>query len=35
MVGGSAFAPLWVCAAVLGAWLIVCFGIAARTFRWQ
>lgn len=35
MVGGAAFAPLWVCAAVLAGWLIVCFGIAARMFRWQ
>ena len=29
MVGGAAFAPLWVCAAVLLGWLVVCFGIAA------
>jgi ABC-2 type transport system permease protein len=35
MVGGAAFAPLWVCALVLLAWLVVCFGIAARKFRWQ
>ena len=35
MVGGSAFAPLWVCLAVLVGWLVVCFGIAARKFRWQ
>ena len=35
MVGGAAFAPLWMCAAVLVAWLVVCFGIASRTFRWQ
>jgi hypothetical protein len=35
MVGGTAFAPLGVCAAVLGAWLVVCFGIASRKFRWQ
>ena len=35
MVGGAPFAPLWVCFAVLGAWLVVCFGIAARKFRWQ
>jgi ABC-2 type transport system permease protein len=35
MVGGAAFAPLWVCAAVLLAWLVVCFGIAARKFEWQ
>jgi ABC-2 type transport system permease protein len=35
MVGGAAFAPLWVCFAVLLGWLVVCFGIAARKFRWQ
>ena len=35
MVGGAPFAPLWVCFAVLGAWLVVCFAIAARKFRWQ
>jgi ABC-2 type transport system permease protein len=35
MVGGSAFAPLWVCAVVLTGWLVVCFGIAAVKFRWQ
>jgi ABC-2 type transport system permease protein len=35
MVGGAAFAPLWVCFAVLTGWLVVCFAIAARKFRWQ
>ena len=35
MVGGAAFAPLWTCFAVLGGWLVICFGIAARKFRWQ
>jgi ABC-2 type transport system permease protein len=35
MVGGAAFAPLWVCAVVLAGWLAVCFGIAAAKFRWQ
>jgi ABC-2 type transport system permease protein len=35
MVGGAAFAPLWMCAAVLVGWLAVCFGIAAVKFRWQ
>ena len=35
MVGGAAFAPLYVCAAVLVAWLVACFFIASRTFRWQ
>jgi ABC-2 type transport system permease protein len=35
MVGGAPFAPLWVCAAVLLGWLVVCFAIASRKFRWQ
>jgi ABC-2 type transport system permease protein len=35
MVDGAAFAPLGVCAAVLLGWLVVCFGIAARFFKWQ
>lgn len=35
MVGGAAFAPLWTCFAILGVWLVVCFGIASRKFRWQ
>ncbi|HEY4634168.1 MAG TPA: hypothetical protein VIH00_09650, partial [Candidatus Limnocylindrales bacterium] len=35
MVGGAAFAPLWVCALVLTGWLVVCFALAARKFRWQ
>jgi ABC-2 type transport system permease protein len=35
MVGGAAFAPLLVCAAVLVGWLAVCFSIAAVKFRWQ
>ena len=35
MVGGAAVAPLWVCFAVLVGWLVVCFAIAARQFRWQ
>lgn len=35
MVGGAAFAPLWLCAVVLAGWLAVCFGIAAAKFRWQ
>jgi ABC-2 type transport system permease protein len=35
MVGGAAFAPLSVCAAVLVGWLVVCFGIASRKFQWQ
>ena len=35
MVGGGAFAPLWLCTLVLVGWLAVCFGIAAVKFRWQ
>ena len=35
MVGGTAFSPLWLCFAFLVVWLVVCFGIAARFFRWQ
>jgi len=35
MVGGIPFSPLWICFAVLVGWLVVCFGIAARFFRWQ
>jgi ABC-2 type transport system permease protein len=35
MVGGAPFAPLWLCAVLLVAWLVVCFVIAARKFRWQ
>ena len=35
MVGGAAYAPLWVDVAVLAVWLVVCFLISARFFRWQ
>ncbi|HYM83943.1 MAG TPA: ABC transporter permease, partial [Candidatus Dormibacteraeota bacterium] len=35
MVGGSPFAPLTACIAVLAGWLVVCLGISARYFRWQ
>jgi len=35
MVSGTPFSPLWVCFAVLAGWLVVCFGIAARFFKWQ
>jgi ABC-2 type transport system permease protein len=35
MVDGTPFAPLWVCFAVLAGFLVVCFGISARFFRWQ
>ena len=35
MVDGTPFAPLWICFAFLAVWLAVCFGIAARFFKWQ
>jgi ABC-2 type transport system permease protein len=35
MVGGTPFSPLWLCFAFLAVWLVVCFGVAARFFRWQ
>jgi ABC-2 type transport system permease protein len=35
MVDGTPFSTLWVCLAVLVGWLVICFGIAARFFRWQ
>ncbi len=35
MVGGSPFVPLALCLAVLAGWLVVCFAISARYFRWQ
>jgi len=35
MVDGTPFSPLWVCFLVLGVWLVACFGIAARFFKWQ
>ena len=35
MVGGSAYASLGVDVVVLGAWMVVCFLISARFFRWQ
>jgi ABC-2 type transport system permease protein len=35
MVGGTPFQPLAIDALVLGGWLVVCLGIAARFFRWQ
>ena len=35
MVGGAAFAPLWTCFVVLAGWLVVCFAVASRKFRWQ
>lgn len=35
MVDGTPFSPLWVCFAVLAAFLAICFAISARFFRWQ
>jgi ABC-2 type transport system permease protein len=35
MVGGSAYAPLPIDALVLAIWLIACFLLSARFFRWQ
>ena len=35
MVDGTPFAPLWFCFAFLVVWLVACFGIAARCFKWQ
>lgn len=34
MVGGTPFSPLWLCFAVLIGFLVLCFAIAARFFRW-
>ena len=35
MVDGTPFAPLWVCFAFLALFLVICFAISARFFRWQ
>ena len=35
MVGGTPFSPLWVCFAVLAGFLVICFAISARFFRWS
>jgi ABC-2 type transport system permease protein len=35
MVDGTPFNPLLVCVAFLVGWLVVCFAIAAKFFRWQ
>jgi ABC-2 type transport system permease protein len=35
MVSGTQIAPLGVDALILGGWLVVCLGIAARYFRWE
>ena len=34
MVGGAPIAPLWTCFAVLAVFLVGCFAISARFFRW-
>ena len=35
MVNGTQVAPLGVDVAILTGWLVVCLGIAARSFRWE
>jgi ABC-2 type transport system permease protein len=35
MVNGTQVAPLGVDIAILAGWLVVCLGIAARSFRWE
>ena len=35
MVNGTQVAPIAVDAAILVGWLVVCLGIAARSFRWE
>jgi ABC-2 type transport system permease protein len=35
MVDGTPFVPLWVCFAVLAAFLAICFAISAKFFRWS
>ena len=35
MVNGTQVAPLGVDLAILSGWLVVCLGIAARSFRWE
>jgi ABC-2 type transport system permease protein len=35
MVGGTPFVPVALSVGVLAAWLLVCFGVSARFFRWQ
>jgi len=35
MVGGVPYAPLWLDALVLAGWLVACFVISARWFRWE
>jgi ABC-2 type transport system permease protein len=35
MVNGTQIAPLAMDAAILGAWLVVCLAISAKSFRWE
>jgi len=35
MVGGAPFAPLAVSIAILAGWLVACFAVSARFFKWQ
>jgi ABC-2 type transport system permease protein len=35
MVGGAAYVPVWVDVLVLAVWLVACFLLSARFFRWQ
>jgi hypothetical protein len=35
MLQGTGFAQMTMQAAVLGTWLVVCFGLALRLFRWR
>jgi ABC-2 type transport system permease protein len=35
MVGATPFHPLWLDAAVLGAWLVICMLLAIRLFKWE
>jgi ABC-2 type transport system permease protein len=35
MVGATPFHPIWLDAAVLGAWLVVCMILAVKLFKWE
>ena len=35
MVGASALHPIWLDAAVLGGWLVLCVALSVRFFRWE
>ena len=35
MVGGTPFVPVLLSVGVLAVWLVVCFGVSSRFFRWQ